>query len=242
VCQRSTLDCESFESALKSVAKIYRTTASDILTFLSSLNLAHYPELQPIFESRFGPAQPLDSVCWFHLTSVPPGTKFSEGILPLDRALDRIWTALTSILDVEKKLRLEQLRKEGVPNEMYAMKTEGRDHFGPHAMLVREIAFHADRIGNHDYLELPEIVEHICYGYERLFGDNIREEVAKGLQKCIVKVELPADSPDDSIEEALLYCWCKVQNQELSLASNACFDGKGAPIAPDAIRKVEFIE
>ncbi len=204
MCQRSTLDCESFESALKSVAKIYRTTTSDILTFLSSLNLAHYPELQPIFESRFGPAaQPLDSVCWFHLTRVPPGTKFSEGILPLDRALDRIWTALTSILDVEKKLRLEQLRKEGVPNEMYAMKTAGRDHLGPHAMLVREIAFHADRIGNHDYLELPEIV---------------------------------------SVEEALLYCWCKVQNQELSLASNACFDGRGAPISPDAIRKVEFIE
>jgi hypothetical protein len=237
------LDCGSLESALRSISELYGTSPQEVQGFLSSLDLTDYSEIKLMFEARFGQHKSLDAVRWFHLTRVPANTEFSEGILPLHEALEKIWSTLISIpTDKEKRAKLEQLKMLGVPNDLYRMKTQNRIHSGPYAMLVREVAFHANAMGNHDYLEFPEIVEDICEGYKEKFGDGIREEIAKALRKCIVKVELPAeDDEDDSIESALLYCWCKINGEELSFASNTCFDGGGASIPFESIRKIEFV-
>jgi hypothetical protein len=238
------LDCESFESALRSISELYGASPQEVQKFLSNLDLTDYSQLRPMFEAHFGPHKSLDAVCWFHLTRVPANTKFSEGILPLHEALAKIWNTLISIpTDKGKRANLEQLKMVGVPNDLYLMKTQNRIHSGPYAMLVREVAFHANAVGNHDYLEFPEIVEDICEGYKEKFGDNIHEEIANTLRRCIVKVELPADDDvDDIIESALLYCWCKINNEELSFASNTCFDGGGASIPFESIRKIEFVD
>lgn len=238
-----TLDCESFNSALSSVAGIYGANAPDVRRFLSSTKLTDYSELKPMFESRFGPPKKLDTVCWFHLTRVRAGTEFSEGILPLHDALETIWSTLISVLSNEQQReKLRQMKKEGVPNHLYVMKTGNRLHSGPYAMFIKEVAFQADAVGNHDYLEFPEIVEDICNGYETKFGESIREEINEKLRKCIVKVELPASSDDeDLLYRALLYCWCTLHGEQPNTGSNTCLDGEGRAIGPEAIRKIEFV-
>src|SRR5436305_2955752 len=98
-----TLDCESFDSTLSSVGKIYGANTPDVRRFLSSTRLTDYSELKSIFESQFGPPKTLDAVCWFHLTRVPAETQFSEGILPLHDALETIWSTLVSTLSNEEQ-------------------------------------------------------------------------------------------------------------------------------------------
>lgn len=39
------------------------------------------------------------------------------------------------------------------------MKLSHNDHYGPYAMLVREIAFYSDKVSNHNHLMIPESVE-----------------------------------------------------------------------------------
>ena len=43
-------------------------------------------------------------------------------------------------------------------------------HYGPYAMLVREIAFNSQVVGNHDYLKIPEIIEDMCMDVQKVYG------------------------------------------------------------------------
>ena len=160
------LDCESYEQALLSLAAIYGTSDTQIVDFLSSSDLTteleHRPipeddeisNLQLIFEEEFGePKQKVTKVCWFHLTRALRGSTFSEGILPLVLALEKIWPTLISIVKgPEKKSRLEKFRTGGVPDHLYREKISNTVHHGPHAFLFRESAFNATARGNHNYL------------------------------------------------------------------------------------------
>jgi len=251
----AVLDCESYESSLKSICDLYGVNPDDAVKFLLGVDFSeeHQREryiskappdyLTDSFHSQFGsPTQAWDTVCWFHLTRAPANADFSEGILPLHLALDKIWrTLISTASDPLRKANLEKLRDNGVPDHLYQMKTESRIHSGPYAMLVKESAFHSRSMGNHDYLEFPEIIEDICNGYQTEFGDPIHQEISKALRKCIVKFEVPPESRDDLITPSLFYCWCKAHNEELGLAANTCYDGKGAAIPYAAIRRIEFL-
>ena len=96
-------------------------------------------------------------------------------------------------------------------------------------------------MGNHDYLELPEIFDEICRGYEQAFGESIHGEISVALKKCVVKFEVTDERGNNLIAPSLLYYWCKAHNKELSRAGNNCYDGKGTTIPSAAIRKVEFL-
>lgn len=43
------------------------------------------------------------------------------------------------------------------------MKLASKQLWGPYAMLVREVAALSKEVGNHDYLDAPEIIEDICH-------------------------------------------------------------------------------
>jgi hypothetical protein len=167
---------------------------------------------------------------------------FSEGILPLHLALDKIWTAMTAIVNPIKKANLDKLRAFGVPNDLYILKTANPTCFaGPNSMLVKESAFHSEAMANHDYLAMPEIVEDICNGYKKQFGESIHEEIATGLRKCIVKFKVPAERDEEHAAEVLSYCWCKYHNEDLHHGANMCHDNDGKTIPYSAIRKIEFL-
>ena len=76
---------------------------------------------------------------------------------------------IAAVSNSATKANLEKLREVGVPDDLNNEKTTNRLHSGPYAMLVKESAFRSSEIGNHDYLEFPEIVEDICNGYERQY-------------------------------------------------------------------------
>lgn len=235
----SCLDCESLESAVASLADHYRASVADIIDFLTTNS---EDGLFESFEARFGLANSeWDSVCWFHLTRVLADTDFSEGILPLHLALDKIWAAMAVIVSPIQKTNLENLKAMGVPDDLYKLKIENMSCFaGPNAMLVKESAFRSGEMGNHDYLAMPEIVEDICHGYDKQFGESIQEVIAAGLKKCIVKFELLARGVDYT-PEALGYCWCKYHNECLHNYANACYPDDGQTIPHAAIRKIEFL-
>jgi hypothetical protein len=145
---------------------------------------------------------------------VPPSADFAEGILPLDSALPKIWPAIIAAQpEARKKTILERLRRRGVPNHLYNFKVGATFAQGPYAMLVREVAFHANTIGNHDYLRTPEIVEDICSGYEEHSGERILEETLKTFRPCIVKFEHPEDGREEQHH----------LNRYLSAKRSACF-------------------
>ena len=98
-------------------------------------------------------------------------------------ALDRVWETVISIVDssIEKE-RLNNMRLNGVSDFQYGFKTGDSLHWGPFAMLVRKVAFNASKVGNHDYLEVPEIIEDICNGYEHKYNESIYNKVISGLK------------------------------------------------------------
>lgn len=248
----AVLDCESYQSSVKSLSDLYCVDGSAIVRTLRALDFdrecERNPEVSPdelllaLFESSIGTrANAFQRVCWFHLTRVPPETDFDEGILPLHDALDKIWRTIISIpSDPDRRTNLKQLRESGVPDYQYEMKTGNRLHSGPFAMLVRESAFNARSMCNHDYLALPEIIEDICNGYLKQFGTSIHDEVSAALRPCIVKFEVADEETAHLIRPVLRYCFHKERGQELSFGTNTCYDGEGKPIPRSAIHKIEF--
>jgi hypothetical protein len=233
---------------------MYGADASDVARFLLGLDLDEEYQtkkisklgdeyLAELFRSKFGgELHRWDNVCWFHLTRVPANTDFAEGILPLHLALEKVWGTLISILsDARRRANLEKLRGAGVDDFQYNLKTGDTSLSGPYAMLVRESAFQSRSMGNHDYLKLPEIIEDICNGYQRQFGESIIEGVSIALKPCIVKFEVAEGDVSDLVEAVLMYCWSKVHSQELSLDANTCYDAGGTIVPHSAIRKIEFV-
>lgn len=245
------LDCECYESALKSISDAHGLGTSEVTRFLLGVDLdkagrmdeSYDKYLERLFRERFGPPiRPWDAVCWFHLTRVPPITDFAEGILPLNLALNRIWDTVIGIpKETQTRTNLKRLRAMGVPDYLYQMKACAKIHWGPYAMLVREVAFHARSIANHEYLEFPEIIEDICNGYQKQFSERIHEEISAGLQGCIVKFVGDGRGGSRAMTPALFYCWCKAHDQGLSHYSNTCYDGEGRVISRSLILKIEFI-
>ncbi len=250
----ATLDCGTYESTINSVCHIYCIDRSAAEKFLFGIDLyvSHksrniYSDcgdyLRELFEGKFGkPKLQLEEVSWFHLTRTTRGSDFSEGILPLGQILGRVWKMLSSLLETpEQKANLATMQANGVKNFQFGLKTRNSVHHGPFAILVREVAFNSDKICNHDYLEVPEIIEDICNGYREQFGHCIYDAVTSKLEKCIVKFKSNKYTGVHLLATALLYCWCIVRNEEFSSFANTCFDSEGEPISRKQIISVEFI-
>lgn len=250
----ATLDCESLETTLKSLSIIYGVEIPLIVNFLNQTDLDYELEyfnvidscdryIQKKFENTYGkPKIKISKVAWFHLTRTSSESDFSEGILPLNLALDRIWDTLIYLVDSDvEKDRLNYMRLHGVPDFQYGFKTGDSLHWGPFAMLVRKVAFNAAQVVYHDYLEVPEIIEDICNGYERKYGESIYSKVISGLKKCIVKFYSDKKTANYLLGNALLYCWVEVKNEEFISFANTCFDGNASLIKPENIVAIEFL-
>ncbi|MBZ5504910.1 MAG: hypothetical protein LAO78_05415 [Acidobacteriia bacterium] len=251
----AVLDCESYESSIRSICDIYRTTPDQIIGFLSAIDLDKETAtsksvdeyLRSVFEIQFGqPVEPLNSTSWFHFTRVLPNASFSEGILPLPLAKGRVWEALVTIpSDPQIKRNLKDLKENGVPDYQYNQKASHSLDDGPFGMLIRELAFHAEAIGNVDYLKLPELVDDICKGYKSKYGKSIRNEISHGLRKCIVKFKSTERTEDGLIAPALYYSWVKANDKKFDDVDRSAvaysFNGSGATIPFEAIQRIEFV-
>ena len=248
------LDCHSRESALQSISRIFAAPAVDIDAYLACVDLdAYYEEHDPdtspdrtitaLLEEALGrTSSEVTEVFWFHLTRVLPGEDFMKGIQPLDDALDGIWRLLFKVFEESEHFKnLNDLRNSGVPNLQYRLRVGKPFHCGPYAILVREAAFRAEEIGNHDYLAVPEIVRDICRGYEERFNASIVNQVTAALRPCIVKFKSKPEGDQWCLEPAVYYLHRTARGERLNLHANTCYDGGNSSIPPQDIVGVEFV-
>ncbi|PSB24739.1 hypothetical protein C7B82_25340 [Stenomitos frigidus ULC18] len=211
----------------------------------SSLQFCYFDEaLRGIFNQEFGePVIGIDEVCWFHLTRTRLDSKFQAGILPLGSAIKEIWNTLLEIFEgTDHYDNLLQLRDCGVADHLYNLKVSDHCHWGPFAMLIREEAFRANEVGNHDYLRLPEIIEDICNGYSKVFNFRLHDTVVGSLQPCIVKFVSNKYIGNELFKPILYYLFLTAKGEPLEIESDACFDGEGLEVPVESILKVDFLQ
>lgn len=251
-----TLDCESFDSALASLGRIFNASPDRIRAFLS------LPEIGAIYDSKwrempdlknyvyavvihhFGRPALLDEIFWFHGTRVLPDSTFSDGIHPLGVALPQIKKALVSVIsDTEIKQKLRKvLESNGVGEHLYSLKTNDSEHWGPYAMLVRDALFSPDDTHQHDYLGLPEIVADICSGFERGTGISLTNIFSEALRPAIVKFKGHSDDDEGCIASAISYVYSTIHEGGPNDSCWCCFDGEGRQVPATDIVKVEFVD
>lgn len=248
------LDCENQEIATKTLGSLFGCSGGDLVSLLNSIDLKSvyqdinnspdFPHDEYIYRKTteaFGIHKSPDYICWFHLTRTFPGNTFDKGILPLGDALVLIWEHLLKIFKgTEHHSHLHKLKENGIENDHYQLKEPNPFHWGPSAMLVRDVAFRAREIGNHDYLRIPEIVEDICNGYYDKYGLNIYDEVFKSLKPCIVKFKSNFRIDEGCVKSALYYIYASIKGDGLS--SCTCFDAQAKKIPPEDILKIEFLD
>ena len=251
------LDCESFESALVTSAGILGIDPSTLLHSLRGFVYDKVPEA----EQRERPFQDLlvlhsvgiepcklpvpPSICWFHATRVLPTTTFSEGILPLSKYLNRIWSSLGALtadwITIDEWQSFRQNMKGHGAQQYHVKRSHGVISEGPFAFLVREGIFRCDEAWSHDYLAMPEIIGDICLSFEETFGHNLRDRFLAETKPCIVKFCSDWPAPG-ALPAALTYLHRITRGESFFLECNTCYSGEGEAIKPEAIQKLEWIE
>ncbi|NML45941.1 hypothetical protein HHL11_19485 [Ramlibacter sp. G-1-2-2] len=194
--------------------------------------------------ARLGrPALPKE-LCWFHGTRVPPTSDFSEGILPLGAWLPRLQAAVDATLDdvnMKREAAAAFARKGGFGMH-FGMKVKDSLHWGPYAILVREVADYARTLGQHDYLGMPEIIEDLCEDVRLASGLELLPVLEQRWKPAVVKFTAPAgDSAGYAVAVALCYL------REVALQGRPghgavwCFDGGNTPVPADRIVAVEWV-
>lgn len=246
------LDCESPEAAVNSLAFIYDIKPEQLIDFFRRFDidehyetnkpyLAGHDETRRLLENRFGPPKKqITRTYWYHLTRTEKGASFDDGLLPLNSVLPRVWQMLLRVVSGSHHAeRLLNMYDQCVENFHYNLKTPDPLHWGPYAMLVKEIGACATSVGNHDYLQIPEIVEDICSGYAARFGVSIQSMVERALVPTVVKFWSEDQEHLYGLTSAIYYAYLSNRGLELSNLANTCFDGNGRTVPKDRIVYVE---
>jgi len=158
-------------------------------------------------------------------------------------ALDSIWDTILSIFSkTDHYSRLKDMRMEGISNYHYKLKVPNPLLWGPFAMLVRDVAFSPEKMANHDYLRLPEIIEDICNDYLDRYQVSIHQDIIDALVPCIVKFVVHENSGVWCIAPAIYYVYRGIRGKSVCLDANTCFDGRGNLIPRTNILQIDYIE
>jgi hypothetical protein len=122
---------------------------------------------------------------------------------------------------------------------MYNLRIGKPIHAGPYAMLVKEVAWRSAEMGNHDYLNIPEIMQDICNGYHARHGENIHDELHRRLRATVIRFWSNAKQGVDCTESALYYLYCIVRGERLSICANTCLDGKNTVVSALQVESVK---
>ncbi|GMX60101.1 hypothetical protein Elgi_68680 [Paenibacillus elgii] len=254
------LDCESIETMYESVESVTGINRSELNEFFDGFDMDKFYEensnfdepadrllLSKVREMENCNIRQIDAVYWFHLSRTYKGNSFNQGILSLGEAIDHIWYFLYDLQNghVSKEEWDDFRYKKFVESKshsawLYHFKLGDKSHWGPYAMLVRDIAFVSKEVGNHDYLDAPEIVEDICHVFDGMYQFNLLEKFKQKTYPCIVKFQ-SGQSKDYYLGIVLNFLYHKYHEMEMSLNCNTCFDSEGESIEFDQILNVEFI-
>ncbi len=245
------LDCSSPDTALSTVAVALKASEGDVVSLLEQVDSDNH--------RIFGQRHPFLSLCqdaglnftesmetvWFHLTRSCEPESFRGGIKPLGQVIDSMWLALEpyALKHVSKSQWAEfrdhvDRRHDAYHADLYRKKCRESFHWGPYGILVRESAFCAEALCNHDYLRVPEIIEDICICFRHSFAADLYSAYRKVAVPVIVKFWAPG-LPDHALDAALAYLWLHRRREAPSFASNTCFDAGGAVVGPEQVIAVE---
>jgi hypothetical protein len=249
-----TIDCESYNSTLKSASECFSLSEEELFEKLSRTRVADGYDVRSRLLGEFSTPTVPTTTCWFHASRVPSSVTFDDGVLPLQQSLPTILETLRSLATkyVEESQWLEFCRfldREGQIDgnnrasnalRLFRMKAMDPKLGGPYGFLVREIIEIPKKIGNHDYLDTPEIVEDIADCFQDRFGGTLLDDYKDSTVPTIVKFNAPARG--DELGVALFYLYSKIHNLELSYFCNTCFDGEGKAVTKSAVIGVENLD
>lgn len=250
------LDCETRESTIASLCQAFQCSEESFLPFVQDPEHGRYydehwrdlPEFRKYLFDRaasyFGNPLLPSEICWFHGTRVPSGTKFQDGIVPLGQRLDSLEEAIRATLDNDQ--HQEQVRKafarKGGCAYHFREKITNAMHWGPYAILIRELAFHAESCSQHDYLGMPEIIDDLCEEIRNACQLDLLPIFKERWQPALVKFVAAADS---LVEAYLGVALCYLRSALLDGAPDSnsvmCFDGGSVPVSPEQIIRVDFV-
>lgn len=246
-----TLDCESLDTCIFSLANILTLPSITIIRTLAEIDLEDIyassntfddPNtfLLKYFKENHHVTTDFTSSYWFHNSRVKKGTDFKDGILPLNLILKEITTFIDTLAETIEPLQVDNpVSSNSNSGYHFATKTMDRIHWGPYAYLVRQTAIKTPDMF-HDYLKIPEIVEDyigckyqsICKQLEKKYFDNTIS--------CIVKFQM-FKNDEHLIGKALYYVYLTLRGEELDINSNTCYDGNAEIINANCISKIEYL-
>lgn len=242
------LDCESFSSSLKSLEEIYSSSSSEIIGYLGSVNLEEifktnkpkdsygYDYLFECFERRFKTEiKEFEAYC-FHTTRIRKGTKFSNGILPLNQVIDKIEEFIDKIAF---DLGLEIIKIELTKDNMIGLKLRNDD--SPWGIFIKDWAFELAS-GIHNYLKFPEIVEDIINFKYPNDCSVLLKEYSQRTVPCIVKFKVPNIIKRERLPLLIYYLYHKVNKLEMEFDCAFNYSNQGFKIDKENIEKIEYFE
>lgn len=187
-----------------------------------------------------------DGAYYFHGTRVLDHSGFrTEGILPLDQMIDRIWDSLYALIadmtsEDEWRRHRTAVETGAVDNNgvyQYQLKTTNALHFGPYSLLTRDAHINPPD-GHHNYLNIPEIVEDIAQNWH----PELAHRFATSAKPCIVKFlqRNPVETP--YVRSAMWYLYGALNADYTGWYSHAGYDCGGIAVAPADITQVEVID
>jgi len=235
------LDCSSYDSAKKSLVRIFGVKEEELVSTLISLSPygGDQPPEECIYNSiceAFGDPSGDISVIWFHGTRVEDETLFHErGILPKSSAREFIEPRLRELA--------EGLGSSGDnPFSLSLSGKQGPHDEGPFAFLIKDVAIQVSGV-NHSYVEVPEMVEDIA---GILLGENYIHLVERFQEVSTPYiVSFLADLKGGEVAHALWFLKL-VEDGELEIdagsIANTFFSSEGETIIPEKIQCVEPID
>ena len=193
-------------------------------------------------------AEGFDGAVYFHGTRAFAPTVFHQrGILPLDQIVEELWTRLRGLAgDDVSDDEWTSFRSSVVDGDagdhdghLYRSKTGSRLHFGPNALLVREI--HLRRLtGTHDYSAAPRSCRTSLAASVPLTRSTSssgsamrprRASCASGVRRFGRARSLPRSGYLDSM----------LRDGEIDTNAAWSFDGDGVPVSADDVVDVETL-
>lgn len=248
------IDCESYSTTIDTVSQVFRCSPAKLVSILRSVDVhGVYEEYGRHIEipseeyllnyvcDKLGEPSVISSVCWFHTTRTAVTNSFDNGILPLGEVLGEIWNTLVSLAPNKQiKTELEKLKSVGSANFQYNLKVSDEVHWGPYGILVRDVAFHASDLSQHDYLGMPEIIEDLLQDFSSTDVDLLKHYSAVLVPK-IVKFR-STQGVNYALEGALCYAYDCSWGLKPRGWSVKCFDGGNVKVLSSNIIKVETKE
>lgn len=205
------------------------------------------PENQVLFALGVDPESPPSpaGVRWFHATRAVQGSSFSEGLLPTDEAMPRLWDALGATASQWmatsdwNEYRRSFMRGDRLYSKQYAQKRIVPGWAGPFAFLVRDAALNRHR-GHKDFTGLSEAAEDICADFNQVYGLDLKSAYQASTGRCLV-VFTTRGAYWGTVRAAANYVYYATHGLECGHDCNTNFSGKGQAVPPDVIDRVEWL-